>query len=478
MSKEVSPRFEKILELVKSGGFFETHEHVYISRAPGRLDVMGGISDYSGSLVLQLPVAEGVYTAAQKSTKNHSVRIRRTSPVAVSTTSKTELEAEIPLSDFFDPETKQVISYSQAHAYFSQSPQRKWTSYVAGVFLVIFRELGVNVLDHGVNVFVDSNLPEQKGVASSAAVEVATMRALCGIFNLHIDPRRLAFLCQMVENLIVGAPCGIMDQMTSAFAQKAHFLALLCQPAEVLGQVKLPEELYIWGIDSGIKHTLSDPLHNPYANTRVANAMGKKIIEKFRSVDYLANLSPSEFEVKYEKHLPVSLLGKDFIKEYGQLEFPIYDSVEYKVRAATFHPIIENFRVKLFNELLLQPLTDSSLSLLGELMFQSNQAYNKCGLGTEQTDLLVDLVREKGLGKGLYGARVSGGGSGGTIVVLGKKGSDDIIEEIVKEYQKKTGQSSLPYLFVGSSSIDAVVKLETKNFSFEDVAFEGPYKYK
>ena len=65
--------------------------------------------------------------------------------------------------------------------------------------------------------------------------------------SISIEPRELALLCQRVENLVVGAPCGVMDQMTSACGEANQLLALICQPAELLGTIKLPEDLAVWG---------------------------------------------------------------------------------------------------------------------------------------------------------------------------------------------------------------------------------------
>ena len=60
-----------------------------------------------------------------------------------------------------------------------------------------------------------------------------------------------AVRCQQVENLIVGAPCGVMDQMAAICGEAGSLMALLCQPAEFQGGVRLPDELGVWGIDSG-----------------------------------------------------------------------------------------------------------------------------------------------------------------------------------------------------------------------------------
>jgi L-arabinokinase len=92
---------------------------------------------------------------------------------------------------------------------------------------------------------------------------------------------------------------------------------------------------------------------------------------------------------------------------------------------------------------------ESRLKLLGELMYQSHASYSACGLGSAGTDLLVKLVREVGPARGLYGARATGGGSGGTVAVLGRKDAWDSIRRVADRYAEETGYE--PYIFSGSS---------------------------
>jgi len=88
-------------------------------------------------------------------------------------------------------------------------------------------------------------------------------------------------LCQKVENLIAGAPCGVMDQMTSACGEANQLLELLCQPADLKGTIRLPEELQIWGIDSGIRHSVGG---SDYRTVRTAAFMGYRMIASFEGL--------------------------------------------------------------------------------------------------------------------------------------------------------------------------------------------------
>jgi L-arabinokinase len=85
---------------------------------------------------------------------------------------------------------------------------------------------------------------------------------------------------------------------------------------------------------------------------------------------------------------------------------------------------------------------------LGDLMFESHQSYSDCGLGSEATDLLANLVRESA-DEDLFGARITGGGSGGTVAILGRAGAKSAIENITRQFYERTGHQ--PMVFSGSS---------------------------
>lgn len=82
-------------------------------------------------------------------------------------------------------------------------------------------------------------------------------------------------------------------------------------------------------------------------------------------------------------------------------------------------------------------------------MYESHASYSACGLGSEGTDALVELVKAAGLDSGLYGAKITGGGSGGTVAVLGDRDAEDTVRDVARGYAEKTGHKS--YVFSGSS---------------------------
>ena len=122
----------------------------------------------------------------------------------------------------------------------------------------------------------------------------------------------------------------------------------------------------------------------------------------------------------------------------------LWNSVSRAVRLPTAHPVYENARVQRFVDLLER---NEGYEELGELMYASHRSYSALGLGSEGTDLIVDLVRKE---PGLFGAKITGGGSGGTVVVLGDQTSRVAIERVVESYTKEMGHR--PYIFSGSSA--------------------------
>src|SRR5689334_11844453 len=168
------------------------------------------------------------------------------------------------------------------------------------------------------------------------------MQAAVCAFSLAIAPRDIALLCQQAENLVAGAPCGVMDQMTCMFGVPDALMALLSQPAELQPSVPLPSGLTVWGIDSGERHVVSG---SDYASVRAAAFMGLRILADHVRVPggYLANVDPTEFE-RVASQLPEQLSGEEFLARYGCTSDSVTTVVrerEYRVRVASAHPIEE-----------------------------------------------------------------------------------------------------------------------------------------
>jgi len=388
------------------------------AEAPGRLDFMGGVADYSGSLVLEMPLS---LTTRVKISELPPKRISRA------------CEGETPFTFVFASET-----YGEERVALGTSPSEvpQWARYSYGCLWLFAKEQRIS-LDKlavgggkgadrlgGLRFEISSRVPESMGVSSSAALEVATLRALELFFDKPLKgTTTLARLAQRVENEIVGAPCGLMDQLASANGVKSALLPILCRP-DILGDpVKLPKGVVAVGWPSGVKHAVTD---SPYATARAAAFMGKTLIEAVigRRLKHATEFAPSVVRSLSLDALPERMSGRKFLEKCGGVDDPLSAielGREYAPRAGVSFPVEENFRseaaVALLRGLGARNRAES-LAALGELLYQSHAGYSSIGLGCPETDAMVEGVRALGTKRGLYGARVSGGGSGGTVVVL------------------------------------------------------------
>jgi L-arabinokinase len=214
-----------------------------------------------------------------------------------------------------------------------------------------------------------------------------------------------------------------MDQLASAHGTRGALLPILCRPDVLDDPVPLPTGAVVVGWPSGVRHAVSG---SPYATARAAAFMGKKILEKSLThpLAHLTELTPAQLGEFAGAELPPVFLGRDFLDRHGGVDDPL-SSIDagqhYPVEAAVRFPILENFRSAQAVRLLRAVRPDNredTLRTVGELLYQSHSGYGAMGLGCPETDVMVQAVRERGPERGFHGARVSGGGSGGTVVVL------------------------------------------------------------
>ena len=135
-------------------------------------------------------------------------------------------------------------------------------------------------LPYGFSLLLLSAMPMNVGIGSSAAVEIGTLCCLNAYLGADISPARLARLGQMAENHVVGAPCGIMDQIAITSGHEGQLTHILCRPGEVQGEVSIPPGTGFVGINSLVRHSVAG---NPYSDTRIGAFMGKKIINDLRA---------------------------------------------------------------------------------------------------------------------------------------------------------------------------------------------------
>jgi L-arabinokinase len=419
--------------------FFVHGSPILIARAPGRLDVMGGIADYSGARVLELPLACVTYAFVQTQAPLRcdiaSLRHGRCDRFAI----------DLPLA-----------SPAELAARFRADERNRWASYVVGVVQALFARTGK---PHGLQILLDSTVPEGRGVASSAALEVAAATAVAASCDIELSAPELAALCQRVENEVVGAPCGIMDQMTSACGKKNRLLQLHCQPATIEGHIDVPSGYRFYGIDSGISHVVSGA---DYGTVRTAAFMGLRILTTdtpWRG-RYLADLTPAEF-AELGRSLPEEMAGAEFLERYAGITdtaTTVVPERRYPVRRAAAHPVDEQERVNRFVELLeVLPQRASAASELGRLMYASHESYSACGLGSDGTDRLVELVQAMGPDRGLFGAKITGGGSGGTVAVFGTIEAENLVRDLAARYARETGREARVFAESGPGAAETGV---------------------
>jgi len=266
----------------------------------------------------------------------------------------------------------------------------------------------------------------------------------------------------------------LMDQLSSHLGQKNKLLPLICQPHQVDKAISIPRGINFSGIDSGVRHAVSGA---SYSDVRAAAFMSYTIIAlnegatveeleqartsgdwgKLPFKGFLANIPVPVFEEKYLSLLPKEILGKDFLSRYKVSIDPVTTIDEqkiYKPLVCGSHPVYENARVSEFKTLLknLKKQGDKQASLIqmGNLMMKSHESYSAVGLGNEYTDKIVEMIRDAGPARGVFGARVSGGGNGGTVCILSyDKEGKNTIKEIYHKYKQIKKQKL--FFFSGSS---------------------------
>jgi galactokinase len=450
--------FETLVASLRGDGkFFAAGRPIFIGRCPGRLDLMGGNVDYTGGLVFEATIREATWGAVQL---RDDRRVVFWDPQMAERGWQDKVEFE------FDALTDVAAVRRMVNA----DPRVRWTAYALGNFFLLAQRYP-HAVKTGANVYLQSEVPLNKGVSSSAAVEIAVMKPAALAYGIDLNGIELAEACQWVENVIAESACGIMDQAAATLGDEDYVLPLLCQPCQPFPLVRLPEALHCWAVDSGVSHAVTGI---EYEAARAAAFMGYKLICDWEGLPviedahsriprftdprwrgYLSEVTPSVFRSKYELRLPEQMPGSEFLRE-GQFHpdpfTTVRPEIQYRVRNCARYAIEENQRIQLFVELArgaAAHASETAYGLMGDLMFQSHYSYTECGLGNGATDLLVELVREQGAAAGLYGAKVTGGGAGGTVAILGQRNAKEAFERVVRAYAE--ARHIEPYVIDGSS---------------------------
>jgi galactokinase len=202
-----------------------------VMTAPGRVNLIGEHTDYNDGFVL--PMAINYYVAVSVSKRND--RIVRA--LALDEAS----QVEIALDE--EPEFDHVAT---------------WSNYLRGVIIEL-AALGYSLT--GADLVISSNVPQGAGLSSSAALEIALIRALVQISGESIDGVSAALAGQAAENNFVGCACGIMDQLISAQGQAQHASLIDCRSLS-LSAVPIPAQAAVLVVNSNVKRALVDGEYN------------------------------------------------------------------------------------------------------------------------------------------------------------------------------------------------------------------------
>ncbi|MFE7127345.1 galactokinase [Streptomyces sp. NPDC057617] len=339
--------------------------------APGRVNLIGEYTDFNDGFVMPLALPHRAVAAVSRRTD----RILRLHSADVA-------EGVVQLGiDALEPRS-----------------DTGWAAYPAGVVWAL-RAAGHPVT--GADVHLASTVPTGAGLSSSAALEVVTALALNDLYGLGLTGPELAVLAQRAENEFVGVPCGIMDQMASACCTEGHALHL---DTRDLSQRQVPFDLAAQGlrllvVDTRVKHALGD---GAYAARRAACEAGARAlgVRALRDIPYA--------------QLPAAL---DRLAAAGESE---------EVRRCVRHVVSDDHRV----ERTIALLDAGDLRAAGPVLTE--------GHASLRDDLRVscpelDLAVTTALAAGALGARMTGGGFGGSAIVLTEESAADQVTKSITE---------------------------------------------
>lgn len=362
--------------------------------APGRVNLIGEHTDYNEGFVLPAAMDRFVWVAAAP---------RRDSLLQVCSENFSE-RAEFDLRER------------------NPSPRPHWTSYIRGVALSLL-SAGIEV--PGANLLVEGNLPMGAGLASSAAVEVATGVALLAVAGTTLDRVALAKICQRAEHQWTGARCGIMDQLVACCGRAGSALLLDCRSLRYDFLPLLPGAQFVV-CNTGVKHENAAGEYN--VRRAESDAAVRALASRIAGVRALRDVSMPQLE-EHRDSLPPVLFRR------------------------CRHVISENARVLEAG----RALERGDAARFGRLMAESHRSLREdYEVSCAELDLLVELA--SGL-DGVYGARMTGGGFGGcTVSLVHKDLVQDFQQAIAEGYQRGAGRRVEIYKFTASDGAREVVE--------------------
>ncbi len=357
-------------------------DEVQVYFAPGRVNLIGEHTDYSGGYVMPCALEYGTYLA-----------IRQTGTDVLSFSSGN-----------FSPQVQVSL-----HEEWKPDPGA-WSDYPLGV-LDILHKAGHSV--EGMEMHFWGDVPQGAGLSSSASIEMATAVAVNTLFGFGLSMTDLARICQKAENQFVGMNCGIMDQFASALGMTDHALFLNCK---TLNYVLVPFHLP--------KHTLVIINTNKPRNL-VETAYNQRRLECEIALGSLKKTGRWNF------------LGELSVEDFLAAEHLIEDDT---IAKRAYHVITENKRVLEAAK----ALHGGDLEYFGQLMYASHESLKQ--LYEVSCDELDVLVEESAQIRGVLGARMTGGGFGGcTIHLVENEALPSFMEVIDLKYTARTGLKATFY---------------------------------
>jgi galactokinase len=345
-------------------------------RAPGRVNFIGEHTDYNEGFVLPFAIDRETLMAG---TPRHDTKI-----------SIRALDVDDSITfDLRDAGVKR---------------RGNWVDYVEGTIRCLQKRVD---LRNGADIIFTSTVPIGAGLSSSAALEVSMGYAVLSLNGLEIDRRELAFAAQEAEHEFVGARTGIMDQFTSVFGAHGHALLLDCRSVEA---EPIPLEIdgaMLVVCDTKITHRLAS---SEYNTRRAECEKGVELLSRdLPEVKSLRDVTLEDFQTH----------GKD-----------LPENISRRCR----HVITENIRTQAAAEALI----NADLSAAGELMFQSHASLrDDYEVSCPELDTLVETA---GKARGVYGARMTGGGFGGcTVNLIEEAALEGFRDNVAREYAMKFG---------------------------------------
>ena len=366
---------------------------LHVTRSPGRVNLIGEHTDYNDGFVFPMAIEPHVLFAFRART-----------------------DGKVRLASTIYPD--QVVEFSVNEPIVRGEP--KWANYIKGA-LAQLKGVGIPLI--GMDVMLDNTLPMGGGLSSSAALEVGTIRSMLKLLDTDMDETRIALLSQKAEHEFALVPCGIMDQTIVASGRVGQAMLLDCRDNSKRFVPIDGNELRVVIVNSMVKHELSG---GEYAERRHQCEEG---------VAYFKSIDPNITALR-DVTMQQVLTAKDKLS----------DIVFRRCR----HVVGENSRATEYATC----LSTKQYERAGELMVQShNSLRDDYNVSTDELDL---LVVESMKVKGVYGARMTGGGFGGCIVALTQpRAVEPLTKHLNDVYPKKVGEQ--PGIFVTTATQGASV---------------------